>query len=175
MHLSVTFKNLDPSDALKSYAQKKLDRIDKLLDTPADATIVFSVEKIRHIAEVSLTGDRLKLHAREESDNMYSSIDMVIDKLKKQLNRSRDKERVFINNTAWKQAEAPEPAVDFEGEPPQVVIENIEYKPMDVDEAILQMKLTDQLFFVFTNAGTERVNVLYRRGDGLLGLIKPNT
>ncbi len=174
MHLSVTFKNLDPSDALKSYAQKKLDRFDKLLDAPAEATMVFSVEKIRHTAEVSLTAGRLKLHAREESENMYSSIDMVVDKLKKQLNRTREKERDFKNHSLGAPP-ASEPESAFEEEPPEVVVENIEYKPMDVDEAVLQMKLTDQLFFVFTNAATERVNVLYRRGDGLLGLIKPNT
>jgi putative sigma-54 modulation protein len=91
MHVSVTFKNLDSSDALRSYAQKKLDRFDKLLDNPAEANVVFSVEKIRHTAEINLASDKLNLFAKEESENMYSSIDMVVDKLKKQLTKSRDK------------------------------------------------------------------------------------
>ncbi|GAB6097080.1 hypothetical protein JCM14469_33340 [Desulfatiferula olefinivorans] len=91
MHVSVTFKNLDSSDALRSYVQKKLDRFDKLLDNPAEANVVFSVEKIRHTAEINLASDKLTIYAKEESDNMYSSIDMVLDKLKTQLTKSRDK------------------------------------------------------------------------------------
>jgi putative sigma-54 modulation protein len=91
MQVSVTFKNIDSSDALKSYVQKKLDRFDKLLDNPAEANVVFSVEKIRHTAEINLISDRLNINAKEESENMYSSIDMVTDKLKKQLTKNLDK------------------------------------------------------------------------------------
>lgn len=99
MQVSVTFKNLDPSDALRSYIQKKLDRIDKLLDNPAEANVVFSVEKIRHTAEINLSSDKLTIHAKEESENMYSSIDTVVDKLKKQLTKSRDKMNKRATNT----------------------------------------------------------------------------
>lgn len=91
MHVSVTFKNLDSSDALRSYVQKKLDRFDKLLDNPAEANVVFSVEKIRHTAEINLISDRLTVYAKDESENMYSSIDTVVDKLKKQLTKTLDK------------------------------------------------------------------------------------
>lgn len=91
MHVSVTFKNLESSDALRSYVQKKLDRFDKLLDNPAEANVVFSVEKIRHTAEISLTSDRLSLYAKDESENMYSSIDLAVDKLKIQLTKTLDK------------------------------------------------------------------------------------
>lgn len=99
MQVSVTFKNLDSSDALRSYAQKKLDRFDKLLDNPAEANVVFSVEKIRHTAEINLSSDKLNIYAKEESENMYSSIDMVVDKLKKQLTKSRDKMNKRATNT----------------------------------------------------------------------------
>ncbi len=91
MHVSVTFKNLESSDALRSYVQKKLDRFDKLLDNPAEANVVFSVEKIRHTAEINLTSDRLSLYAKDESENMYSSIDLVVDKLKIQLTKTLDR------------------------------------------------------------------------------------
>lgn len=99
MHVSVTFKNLDSSDALRSYVQKKLDRFDKLLDNPAEANVVFSVEKIRHTAEINLTSDRLTLYAKDESENMYSSIDIVVDKLKKQLTKTLDKINKRATNT----------------------------------------------------------------------------
>lgn len=89
MQVSVTFKNFDSSDALKSYVQKKLNRFDKLLDSPAEANVVFSVEKIRHIAEIKLTSDRIKLHATETSESMYSSIDLVVDKIRQQINKNQ--------------------------------------------------------------------------------------
>jgi putative sigma-54 modulation protein len=122
MQVSVTFKNIESSDALKSYVQKKLDRFDKLLDNPAEANVVFSVEKIRHTAEINLTSDRLTVYAKEESENMYSSIDTVIDKLKKQLTKSIDKinkratsTRVSIKNTHLEQEET-SPIEDEENE-----------------------------------------------------------
>ncbi len=91
MQTSVTFKQIDPSDALKSYVQKKLDRFDKMLETPAEANVVLSVEKIRHIAEITLICDRLKIHAKEESESMYSSIDTLIDKVRSQIKKNKEK------------------------------------------------------------------------------------
>ncbi len=89
MQVSVTFKNINSSDALKAYVQKKLNRFDKLLDNPAEANVVFSVEKIRHITEINLTSDKLNIYATESSESMYSSIDIVVDKIKQQINKNR--------------------------------------------------------------------------------------
>jgi len=91
MQISVTFKNLDPSDHLKSYVQNKLNKLDKLLDNPAEANVVLSVEKIRHIAEIKITGDRLSINCREKTSDMYSSIDMALDKLEKQIKKNKQK------------------------------------------------------------------------------------
>jgi len=91
MQVSVTFKNIDPSDALKAYATKKLERIDKLLDSPSEASVVFSVEKIRHITELNVTSGRTTVHATETSEGMYASIDLAVDKIKQQLAKSKKK------------------------------------------------------------------------------------
>ncbi len=91
MQTSVTFKKIDPSDALKSYVQKKLDRFDKMLETPAEANVVLSVEKIRHIAEITLNCDKTSIHAKEESENMYASIDTLMDKVKVQIKKNKEK------------------------------------------------------------------------------------
>jgi len=87
MQTSVTFKNLDSSDTLKSYVQEKLDRFDRLMDNPAEANVVLSVEKFRHMAEINIIGDRLTINGKEETIDMYSAIDMVLDKLKKQIKK----------------------------------------------------------------------------------------
>jgi putative sigma-54 modulation protein len=89
MQTSVTFKNLDPSENLKAYVTDKLNRFDKLLDNPAEASVVLSVEKFRHIAEINIVGDRLNINGKEETNDMYPAIDMVLDKLEKQIKRSK--------------------------------------------------------------------------------------
>ncbi|MGD9151840.1 MAG: ribosome-associated translation inhibitor RaiA, partial [Desulfobacterales bacterium] len=98
MQTSVTFKNLDSSDTLKSYVQDKLDRFDRLLDNPAEANVVLSVEKFRHMAEINIVGDRLTINGKEETADMYSAIDMVLDKMEKQIKKSKEKIRERRSN-----------------------------------------------------------------------------
>ena len=176
MHTSVTFKNLEPSDSLKSYVADKLNRFDKYLDNPAEASVVLAVEKFRHTAEITLSGDRLNINAQEENQDMYSAIDKVLDKLEKQLKKNKQKigdKRAGKARSRKEQGEAMG-AGPAEGDERDLAVETIEYKPMDVEEAILQMDLVgDDNFFVFTNSRTERVNVLYRKKNGGLGLIEP--
>ena len=93
MHTSVTFKNLDSSETLKSYVGDKLDRFDKYLYNPAEANVVLSIEKFRHMAEISIIGDRLNIYGKESTDDMYSAIDMVPDKLEKQIKKNKQKNR----------------------------------------------------------------------------------
>lgn len=173
MQTSVTFKNIDSSDHLKSYVMDKLDRFDRLLDNPAEASVVLKVEKFRHIAEISVSGDRMKINGKEETEDMYSAIDMVLDKLEKQIKKGKEKvrERRSKTRAKIKMAGLTPPAEDDLTQ--QVKVTHIEYKPMDVDEAVLQMDLTTENFLVFTNARTDQINVLYRRNDGDLGLIQP--
>jgi len=177
MQTSVTFKNLDPSENLRSYVADKLDRFDRLLNNPAEAKVVLSVEKFRHIADINIIGDKLNINGKEETNDMYSAIDMVLDKLEKQIKRSKQKirERRTNSKARAKRTIAYETS-SFEDETEgQIKIKNIEYKPMDIEEAVLQLDLVSYNFLVFTNARTEKTNVLYRRKDGHLGLIQPSS
>lgn len=176
MQTSVTFKNLDPSDPLRSYVQDKLDRFDRLLDNPAEASVVLSVEKFRHIAEININGDRLTINGKEETNDMYSAIDMVLDKLEKQIKKNKQKvrERRIYSKGKTKNLVNAEMSVPDEEPAIEVKVKNIEYKPMDVEEAILQMDLLKDNFLVFTNARSDQINVLYRRKDGHYGLIQPS-
>jgi len=179
MQISVTFKNLDPSDHLKSYVQNKLNKLDKLLDNPAEANVVLSVEKIRHIAEIKITGDRLNINCREKTNDMYSSIDMAMDKLEAQIKKNKQK---IKSHRSGSRADFRETQSDMEPfaspsseEVPetQIRVQTIDFKPMDVEEEILQIELVPDNFMVFTNSRTGQVNVLYRTKDGGLGLIQP--
>jgi putative sigma-54 modulation protein len=175
MQTSVTFKNLDPSETLKSYVTDKLNRFDRLLDNPAEANVVLSVEKFRHIAEINIAGDRLNINGKEETVDMYSAIDMVLDKLEKQIKKGKQKIRERRSGSKAKNFVIEHEANLSEEETEQHVrVKNIEYKPMDVEEAVLQMDLMNDNFLVFTNARSDKVNVLYRRKDGHYGLIQPS-
>jgi len=159
--------------------KEKLDRFDRLLDNPAEASVVLSVEKFRHIAEINISGDRLNLIGKEEINDMYSAIDMVMDKLEKQLKKGKQKTRERRGGAKSSIKDIPPEfminVAEEDDHRPQIKIKNIDYKPMDVEEAVMQMDLLDDNFLVFTNAQTDRVNVLYRRKDGHLGLIQPST
>jgi putative sigma-54 modulation protein len=174
MQTSVTFKNLDPSDRIRSYVSDKLNRFDKYFHNPGEANVVLSVEKFRNIAEVNIIGDRMTINGREETEDMYAAIDMVLDKLDKQIKKNKQKIREHRpGKSKAKTMGGPTEGIDEESDR-RVMIKNIEYKPMDVDEAIMQMDLVEDNFLVFTNARSDRVNVLYRRKDGNYGLIQPN-
>jgi putative sigma-54 modulation protein len=177
MQTSVTFKNIDPSDHLKSYVGDKLDRFDRFLDNPAEANVVLAVEKFRHIAEINISGDRLNIIGKEETVDMYSAIDMVLDKLEKQIKKSKEKireRRSASKNRGRDMLDELGGASDDDMER-EIKVKNIEYKPMDVEEAVLQMDLIEDNFLVFTNARSDRINVLYRRRDGHYGLIQPSS
>jgi len=177
MQTSVTFKNLDSSDTLKSYVEEKLDRFDRLLDNPAEASVVLSVEKFRHMAEINIIGDRMSINGKEETIDMYSAIDMVLDKLEKQIKKSKQKIRERRGSTKTRnrgilkdETGMPEEELEL-----RVKVKNIEYKPMHVEEAVLQLDLLNDNFLVFTNASSDQVNVIYKRKDGHYGLIQPNS
>jgi putative sigma-54 modulation protein len=174
MQTSVTFKNLDPSDPIRSYASDKLNRLDKYFHNPCEASVVLSVEKFRHIAEINIKGDRLAINGKEETEDMYSAIDMVLDKLEKQIKKNKQKIRERRPGKAKPKTGLGETILREEDDEPSLVVKNIEFKPMDVDEAVMQMNLMEDNFLVFTNARSDRVNVLYRRKDGNYGLIQPN-
>ena len=182
MQTTVTFKKIDPSNSLKDYIQKKLSRFDKMLDSPAEANVVLSIEKIRHIAEITLVCDKLKIHVKEESESLYSSVDTIIDKLKIKIKKSKEKIKKHMsgNKKSIKDGsnyvEAPG---DFNlnlGNPDiadNIIIEKVDTKPMDIDDAAIILNSEKNNFFVFSNARTERLNVIYKRKNGKMGVIQP--
>ncbi|MCK5542302.1 MAG: ribosome-associated translation inhibitor RaiA [Desulfobacterales bacterium] len=94
MQLSITFKNINSSDAIKSHIHEKFDKLDKMLDYPANGHIVLSVEKLRHIADINLNCDKIKIYAKEETENnMYATIDALTAKVKFQIKKSKEKQK----------------------------------------------------------------------------------
>lgn len=180
MQVSVTFKHLEPSDAVRSYAEEKVKKVNKYVDNAIEANVVLSVQKFRHIAEVNLMANGVPVSGTEETEDMYSSIDKVMDKIEKQLRRHKDriKKHQPRNNaasTALEETIYSSESFEAESEPAVIKMENYFAKPMSVDEAVMQIDLLHREFLVFTNASNNKISVIYRRKDGNYGLVEPKT
>lgn len=171
MEITVTFRHMDPVESLRVYAQEKLSKIRKFLDTPLEAHVVLEVEKFRHIADVTLNIDGTTIKGVEETEDMYSAIDQVMDKIEIQVKRHRSKIRE--RRPEAEKEESTEETAAQGLEERTIVAERLVTKPMDPEEAAMQLNLSQQDFLVFRNARSNDVNVLYKRRDGNLGLIEP--
>lgn len=177
MQINVTFRHIEPSSPLREYAEEKISRIKKYVEEPIEAHVVLKVEKFRHIAEVSIDANGLRINGAEETDDMYSAIDLVADTIEGQVRRNKDKFRKRKSGAGARElfgasdlGEAVLPEEDHERR--VIRTEQIHAKPMDVDEAAMQLNVSNGEFLVFTNRLTNRINVLYRRKDGHYGLIE---
>jgi len=177
MQLSVSFRNLDPSDHLKNYAETRLTRIKKYMEEPIEVHVVLSVQKFRHTADVTINANGIKIKAQEETGDLYSAIDLVMDKIEKQIKRQREKlkeHKTELRPRSEEEEEALPGEEETAAESPQVIKkERFFAKPMDVEEAAMQLRLSSNEFLVFTNAKTRVINVLYKQKDGNFGLIEP--
>ena len=173
MDIIVTFRRMEPVESLRVYAQEKLSKLRKFLDTPIEAHVVLEVEKFRHIADVTVNIDGATIKGVEETEDMYSAIDQVMDKIEIQVKRHRSKIRERRPEAPRGEA-SEEPAAQTGEEVPAIVVEKLVTKPMDPEEAAMQLNMSQQDFLVFRNARSKEMNVLYKRRDGNLGLIEPS-
>jgi putative sigma-54 modulation protein len=174
MRITVYGKNIDVTAGMKSMLEKKLSRMDKYFSPEADATATMSTQKGKHILEVTIPINGTILRAEESTDDMYASIDLVVDKLESQLKKHKSKLEKKQKDHATIRFDfssiPEEPKID---EPSVVKTKRFPIKPMSPDEASLQMDLLGHNFYVFLNSESEEVNVVYKRKDGNYGLIEP--
>ena len=179
MRLQVKGKNLDVSDSIRSYAEEKLRKLERQLADPTQIELELSVERnpsisANNVAEATIWTKGPTLRAREASADMRASIDQLVDKLERQVTRYRQKRRrrTTRDDGGTLQAAA---APSNDTEPVIVKTKQFAVKPMSAEEAVLQLELVGHDFFVFQDAESGEVNVVYRRRDGRYGLIEPQT
>ena len=176
--VSVTFRHLEATPPLREYAVEKASKIRSYFGDPNETTVVLSSEKHRYMAEIILKAGKITVTAKEETNDMYSAIDIAIDKVERQITKHKEKLKHHKVHTTPQNTSSSfdTPAEQSrEGEMQTKIIkrENVYAKPMSTDEAVLQLNLTDSGFLVFVNASTEKLNVIYHRKDGDYGLIEP--
>lgn len=182
MQVSVTFRHMDATDALKSFAADKVSRIEKYMHSPTDAHVVLSVERGHmHRAEINLTANGVRIRGQETSADMYGSIDGAAQKIERQLKKWKNKlashkpREGHLMKVSHGVIAAQESGAELPAETPPTIVQRqeVDARPMSLDEAMMQMELLHEEFHVFVNAQTNSMNVLYRRADGGFGLVEP--
>jgi putative sigma-54 modulation protein len=181
MRLQVKGRNVEVSDSIRRYAEGKLAKLEKLVKDPTRVEVELHVEKNpsisdNHVAEATVFTKGPTLRARESSADMKASIDQLVDKLERQVKRYREKRRRGRPPHGVSQTVEEAPVTiptDSDTEATIVKTKQFAIKPMTAEEAVLQLDLIGHDFFVFKNAETETMNVVYRRRDGNYGLIEP--
>ena len=180
MNLQVKGRNVEVSDQIRQYAEDKLGKLDRLVNDPTRIELELAVEKNpsisdNQVAEATVWTKGPVLRARESSGDMKASIDQLVDKLERQVKRYRDKRRPRKHDRPESAIPEPDPLERLEEEGTAIVkTKQFAVKPMAPDEAVLQLELVGHDFFVFRNADSDEVNVVYRRRDGDYGLIEPS-
>jgi len=172
MKVQVRGRNIEVTDALKDYISKRVGKLDRYIDNLGDAQVTMTVEKDSHRIEVTIPVNGMILRGEESTGDMYTSTDLVVEKLEKQIQKHKGK--LLKRGIRVTNMQKPSTSTEFDEEAPRLVrTKRFAIKPMPVEEAVLQMNLLGHNFFVFSNAETEQVNVVYRRKDGNFGIIEP--
>ena len=175
MKLNIRGDKLVVTDSIKAYIEEKVNKLDKYFDNDdIEAKIVIKVANNREIIEVTIPTNKYTLRAEERNEDLYAAIDLVIDKLERQIRKNKTK-----LNDRYKKESFMDFNFDFieefenDKEDNELIVKRktIDIKPMDEEEAILQMELLNHDFFVFKNLDEECTSVLYKRKDGKLGII----
>ncbi len=176
MRLQVKGKNVEVSESVREYAEKRLSKLEKQLADPTQVELELAMERNpaiadNHVAEATIWTKGPTLRAREAATGWEASIDQLVDKLERQVVRYREK-RQNHHPRGHKRADAA-PVEAGMREPRLVKTKRFAVKPMSAEEASLQLELVGHDFFVFENAESGETNVVYRRRDGDYGVIEP--
>ena len=174
MNIIISGRKCTPRDSFKDHAERKLAKVAKFFDDDAEAKVTATVEKSCQIVEVTVTSRGMYFRAEESAQNMNEALDSCIDSIIRQIrrNKTRLEKRLRTGNLDAIIAET-ESAVEEEDAFEVVRTKSVSLKPESVDEAILQMNLLGHMFYMFLNAETSEINVVYKRNDGGYGVLVP--
>ena len=173
MQISVTFRQIEPSEALKNYVTDRLGKFKRYLEGPVEAHVVLGLEKFRHLADVTIDNNGRIIKGREENTDMYAAIDLVMDKIDMQLKKFRDKLRSAKGDRTKSSVAA---VVESEEVPalPAVRRKRVEVPALQLTDAVELMQSGKDDLLVFTNVASGSLHILYRRQDGTYVLVEPD-
>ncbi len=173
MKFNIRGKKLEVTPSLKSYIEDKIGRLDKYFENPdnIEATVLIKVSGINQVVEVTINTHGLILRGEESNKDLYASIDFVTDKIERQIRKNKTKIHKKISKDTIRDFKVIESEVT-EDKKDVVKRKIVEMKPMSEEEASLQMDLLDHDFFVYKDADTGSINIVYKRKDGNYGVLE---
>ena len=175
MNINISGKNITVSDYLRRVTGKKARKLERYFKPDTEMQVTLSIEKSRHIAEITVVAEGVVLRAEEATGDLYSSIDVALKQLERQMRKHRTKlakrlhEEAFSEDTVYDYYDEA-----FDEDEPQIVRnKKFALRPMTEEDAAVQLELLGHNFYVFRNAYSNEVNVIYKRADGNYGLIEP--
>ncbi|MBQ4320768.1 MAG: ribosome-associated translation inhibitor RaiA [Oscillospiraceae bacterium] len=173
MRFTFTEKKVEPSEELRKYAEKKIGKIDRLFRQESDAYVTFSIERGRHIAEVTLKNNGMFYRVSESTGDMYASLDSAVDAIERQIRKNKTRLAKRLREGALDLGAAPGDVPAEEPEFDLIRVKRFALKPMTPEEAILQMNLLGHEFFAFRNQEDDGAfAIVYKRKNGGYGLIQ---
>ena len=174
MRIEIVGRRYNVSDAVEHRINTKIGKLSKFFGDEADANVVLSKRKDTNIMETTIVHKGFIYRAEEEAQDMYSAIDRVSEILERQIRKNRTRLEKNLRKSAFVPDFVNDSLYEVEEETEYNVVKTkqISVKPMELEEAILQMNLLNHLFFVYKDSKTNDVNIVYKRKDGAYGLIK---
>ena len=175
MKCKIRGEKIKITEAIQEYTESKLSKLDKYFkDNMVEANILIRIRGNQQIIEVTIPYDKYTLRSEERQDDLYAAIDLVIDKLEGQIRKTKSKLKKQIKqNTEIINFDYDDSTEEVE-ELKIVKRKKLEMKPMDEEEAILELELLGHDFFIYRDVHTNEVNILYKRKDGNYGVIETN-
>lgn len=176
MQLGITARHMELTEALKEYVRTKIDRLKKYSDEIIEANAILSVEKYRHSAEITLKVNGTTFNSVDITENMYSSIDRVIDKLERQMKKFKEKRKDHKHKRETKVM-----ANVFSPDTSETLVKDMRFvksvkvtlKTMDIKDAIEILEISEEKCFLFINVKTDQINVVFKNSDGKIILFEP--
>lgn len=184
MQINISARHIDLTPALADYVRKKVEKCQKYFDHLVWAQVILSVEKYRQVAELVIHASKTTFRAKEESVDLYAAVDLTVDKMDKQLRKykeiakihRKDNEAVAslkVANARGSRKKRAYPALTT-GQYVISEVKRFDVKPVSIEEAISEMNGLGYNFFMFLNADTSRINVIYTKENGSYGLLEPD-
>ena len=180
MQVAVTFRHMESEQGVKAYVREKVHKLQKYVENPREVHVVLSVEKFRHIAEITIVGDGGTFNSQGRDNDLYAAIDQMVEKMERQIRDRNKKVRRKRVHPSPSKASLPPGAEASEGgeegdEPFPIQRKRTIAKPMSLEEAVSQLTLSQQDFLVFINSDSGQMNVVLRSKEGGYEWVVPHS
>jgi putative sigma-54 modulation protein len=178
MQIAVTFRHMQTDEGIMDYVKGKVQRLQKYIENPREVHVVLSVERFRHIAEITIVGNGLLLNSQGKDSDLYAAIDQMVEKMERQIRERREKVRRKRSNSLPSKTRLQSGGSTVEGreeaEVPSIIRRRRTLaKPMSLEEAVAQLNLSQKDYLVFINSDSKQMNVVCRGEDGGVEWVEP--